>query len=136
MTNRTRTWCKRWIRGHDLKLDLGVAIEDERLNFAATMVIGRWFERFGAILLSVNPRLMVDERMLAANFRRSKVIVSRDQRVFRKKHKKPHHFTLGAVFNPLAWTAAADGGSDVLWRGRAVHGSGCHGARVLLRVVH
>ena len=33
--------------------------------------------------------------------RRWKVIVVLDQRVFRRKHKKPHRFTLGAVVNPL-----------------------------------
>jgi hypothetical protein len=37
----------------------------------------------------------------AANLSRSKVIVAFDQRVFRKKPKKPLHFTLSAVFNPL-----------------------------------
>jgi hypothetical protein len=81
MINRTRKWCKNWIRNHDLKLDPGVAIEDERLNFATTRVIGRWFERFGAILSSVHPGLMfnVDETMLAANLSRGKVIVALDQ---------------------------------------------------------
>jgi len=100
---RTRKWCKNWIRGHDLRLDLGTAIEEERLNFATRKVIGRWFERFGPTLTSVNPRLLFnyDETMLAAHFRRNKVIVQLDQRVFRKKNKKPHHFTLGAVFNPF-----------------------------------
>jgi hypothetical protein len=86
-------------------LDLGVAvaIEGERLNLATTRVIGRWFDRFGGILSSVNPPLMFndDETMLAANLSPGKVIAALDQRVFRKKHKKPHHYTLGAVFNPL-----------------------------------
>jgi hypothetical protein len=53
--------------------------------------------------------------MLAANLSRGKVLVALDQRVFRKKHKKPYHFTLGAVFKPT-WTTAADCGSDVPWR--------------------
>jgi hypothetical protein len=42
-----------------------------------------------------------EKTMLAAHFRRNKVIVQLDQRVFRKKNKKPHHSTLGAVFNPF-----------------------------------
>lgn len=102
-TLRTRKQCKRWIRRHDLRLALGVAIEEERLNFATVMVIGRWFERFGPLITSVNPRLLFnyDETMMAVSLRRSKVIVVLDQRVFRRKHKKPHHFTLGAVFNPF-----------------------------------
>jgi hypothetical protein len=84
-------------------LDLGVAIEDERLNFAAAMVIGRWFERFGAIISSVNLRLMssLDETMLTRNWSQGKVTVALDQRVFRKKCKKPHHYTLGVVFSPF-----------------------------------
>jgi hypothetical protein len=103
MTDRTRNWCQNWIPNHDLKMDPGVAIEDERLTFATTRVIGRWFDRFGGILSSVNPRLIFnfDETMLAAYLSRSQVIVALDERVCRKKHKKPHHFTLGAVFDPL-----------------------------------
>jgi hypothetical protein len=42
-----------------------------------------------------------DETMFAANLSRSKVIVALDQGVFRKKHEKPHHIALGAVFDPL-----------------------------------
>jgi hypothetical protein len=42
-----------------------------------------------------------DETMLAASLRRNKVIVALYQRVFRTKHKKPHHYTLGAICNPL-----------------------------------
>ena len=102
-SNRDRKGAKRWIRRHDLRLSLGIAIEEERLNFATVVVIGRWFDRFGTILTSVNPRLRFnyDETMLAASLSRSKVVVVLDQRVFRRKHKKPHHFTLGAVFNPF-----------------------------------
>jgi hypothetical protein len=40
-----------------------------------------------------------DETMLAANLSGGEVIVALDQRVFMKKHKKPHHFTLGAALN-------------------------------------
>jgi hypothetical protein len=60
---------KRWFQNRNLKLDLAGAIEDERLNFATTMVLGRWFERFGASLWSVHLRLMfsLDETMLTAN---------------------------------------------------------------------
>jgi hypothetical protein len=86
-----------------LKSDLGIATEEERLNFATAKVIGIWFKRCGPILSQVNARLMFnyDETMPAANLSRDKVIVAPDQRVFRKKHKKPHHFILGANFNPL-----------------------------------
>jgi hypothetical protein len=70
---------------------------------ATTKVIGRWFDRFGVILSSVDRRLNFnyDETMHAANLSRGKVIVALDQSMFRKKHKKPHLFTLGAVFSPL-----------------------------------
>ena len=66
--------------------------------------------------------------------RRSKVIVVLDQRVFRRKHKKPHHFTLGAVFNPLGhgrspWWLFRRRRGVVCWA-RGVH------PRVPLRVVH
>jgi hypothetical protein len=101
MTNRTRNWYKRWIRNH--ALDVSPTIADERLNFAPTRVIRRWFEQFRVILSSVNPLLMCNfcETMVAADLRGCKVRGALDQRVFRKKHKKPHHCTLGAVFNPL-----------------------------------
>jgi hypothetical protein len=42
-----------------------------------------------------------DETMLAADLSRSKVTLALDQGVFRKKCKKPHHFTPGAAFNPI-----------------------------------
>ena len=66
-------------------------------------MIGRWFERVGPVLSSVNPCLMFnyDESTLAVSLRRSKVVVVLDQRIFRRKHKKPHHLTIGAVFNPF-----------------------------------
>jgi hypothetical protein len=32
--------CRRWIRGHDLKADLGIAIEDGSLSLAAMSVVG------------------------------------------------------------------------------------------------
>ena len=96
---------KGWIKRHDLRLALGVAIEEDRLNFASVVVIGRWFERFGPVVQSVNPRLLLDYdeamRRSARDMRRSKVIEALDQRVFRRKHKKPDHFTRGAVFSPL-----------------------------------
>jgi hypothetical protein len=114
MTNRTRKWRKNWIRNHDLKLDLAMAIEDERLNFATTRVIGRWFDRLDGILSSVNPRLMFnyDKTMLAANLSRGKVGFALDQRVFRQKHEKPHHCTLSAVFNTLGRGRAALGDAE------------------------
>ena len=51
-------------------------------------------------------------RRLALDTRRSQIIVVLDQGVFGRKHKKPHHFPLGAVFNPLGhgpWAVASGG---------------------------
>jgi hypothetical protein len=103
---RSRKWCKNWFRGHDLSFDLGTVIEEERLNVAIRKVIGRWFERFGSYSEISKPWLVVqlfnyDETMLAAHFRRNKVIVQLDRRVSRKKNEKSHQFTLGAVFDPF-----------------------------------
>jgi hypothetical protein len=90
-----------------LKLNPGVAIEEERMNLATTRAIGRCFGRVSGILSPEGPRVMldVDETMLAASLesRQGVVIVALDQRVFRKRHKKPHHYTLGAVFNPFRY---------------------------------
>ena len=60
-----RRACKGWIKRHDLGLALGVAIEEDRLNLANVMVIGRWFERFGPVMQPVNPLLLLshDETM-------------------------------------------------------------------------
>jgi hypothetical protein len=101
MANLPRRWCKGWIQNHDLRLDIGLAIDDERLHFATWIVIGKWYERLGFQLASAKPRLLFnfEETMLAANLRRNKVIDTLDQRVFRKRRKKPPHFTLGAVFD-------------------------------------
>jgi hypothetical protein len=87
-----------------LRLDIDRSIDDEKLNFATRMVIGRWYERFGSHLTSLTPRLLFsfNETMLAANLRRDKMIVALDQGVFRKRCKKPHHFTLGEVFTSSA----------------------------------
>jgi hypothetical protein len=80
VTTRTLSRCKGWIENHELKLDLGVAVEDERLNFAATSVIGRWFDRLGVILSSADLGLTFsfDETMLAANLRWCNAIVALD----------------------------------------------------------
>jgi hypothetical protein len=48
-------WCKRGIRNHDLKSDLGAAVEDDGLSPSTTKVIGRWLGRFGVILSSAKP---------------------------------------------------------------------------------
>jgi hypothetical protein len=144
MTSGNRKWSRNWNRNHDLKLDLGVGvgmgvgIEDERLNFATTRVSGRCFDRFGGIRSSVNPRLMFnyDEAVRAAHLSRGKEIVALDQRVFRKKHTKPRHNTLGAVLNPLG-----HGPRPLLCFQRylslkSYSWAGCIGARVPLRMVH
>ena len=55
-----RKACKGWTKRHDLRLALGVAIEEDRLNFANVMVIGRWLERCGRVVQSVNPRLLLN----------------------------------------------------------------------------
>jgi hypothetical protein len=82
MSIRTRKWCNRWIEIHDLRLGIGLAIDDEKLVFATRMVIGRWYERFGSHLTSINARLLFnfDETTRAANLLRNKVIVALDQR--------------------------------------------------------
>ena len=78
MGSRTPNWCKHWIKSHNLRLSLGVAIEDERLSFATRTVIGRWFRRFGSLLSRVRSRLVFnfDEAMLAVHLRRKKLIVA------------------------------------------------------------
>jgi hypothetical protein len=74
-----------------------VAIRDERSIFATARGIGRSFDPCSVILSSVNLRLMFnfDETTLAANLRRSQVLVALKQRVFRKKHGNALHFTFG-----------------------------------------
>jgi hypothetical protein len=139
MTNRTRKWCKNWIRDHNLKLDLGAPIEDERLSIATTWVIGRRFDRFEGIPSSANPRLMFndDETMLGASLSRGKVTVALDPRVFRKKHKKPDHYTLGAGFNRTGLGPPPLIVIPTLSRAEELFiGAGCPGARVPLRGVH
>jgi hypothetical protein len=81
--------------------------------------------------------LKFDGTMLAASLSRSEVIVPLDQRVFQKKHKKPDHYTLGAVFNrtghgppPLIVIPTLSRAEE-----RFI-GAGCLGARVRLRGVH
>jgi hypothetical protein len=80
-----------------------IAIEDERLDFAATKVIGIWLDGLGGLLSSVNRRLLLnyDETMPASNLGRSKAMVASDQRVFRKKHMKRYHHAFAAAFDPL-----------------------------------
>ena len=84
--SRTPNWCKKWVKAHDLRLALEVAIEDERLPFATGTVMGGWFERFGLLHCRVRPRLRfnVDEAMLAIHLG-LKVVVRFNQRLFRKK---------------------------------------------------
>ena len=59
INRRNRTACKGWIKRHDLRSALGAAIEENGLNFAKVMAIGRWFERVGPVIQSVNPRLLL-----------------------------------------------------------------------------
>jgi hypothetical protein len=107
-----------------VKVDQDVAIKDESSDFAATGVIGRWPDRFGVTLSSANLRLMFDfdERMLAANLSQSEVIVTLDQREFRKRAQEGTSLHTGWVFQSLGtWNLSRRG----LWLRTSLERKSC-----------